>query len=193
MNMQLGVWTRVLVFLTMLCGTLNAQTSEQEAPKETEFDKLYQDIQSLVRQYSPEGSTHLLKNKIQFEYNTRIFMVHIPYKTGEWQDATARRGPKKGGIYGEIEISDGPYQAAAAAPQLFDEYYYTVLLMAPYSEEFNNHLYVHLYTPKIGGNPEFKKRFISLINNYRGPTPPLKKRDWQRPVIFDPEKHNKRK
>jgi hypothetical protein len=108
----------------------------------------------------------LLKNKIQFEFNTRLFIIHLPLKTGEWQDPWEERGPRKGGILGTIELRDGDYTGAAMVPQTIDRLYYSIIVLAPYSKKHDFHLYVHLSVPKQEGKPEFNKEFIELVNAF---------------------------
>jgi hypothetical protein len=106
-----------------------------------------------------------VKDKIHFEYDTRVFIVHEAYKTGEWQDPREERGPKPGGILCDITLQKGQYQGAAAAPQTFDKRYFKVLLMAPYSSKRDVHLYVRLSYP---GNvsSDFLKEFADLVNGF---------------------------
>jgi hypothetical protein len=105
-------------------------------------------------------------NKIYFEYNTRLFIIHVALKTGEWQDPWEERGPRKGGILGSIELRDGEYTGAAMVPQTFDRLYYSIILMAPYSRKHDCHLYVQLYVPKHESKPEFNKELAELVNAF---------------------------
>ncbi|MCA9253799.1 MAG: hypothetical protein KDA54_21945 [Phycisphaerales bacterium] len=139
---------------------------EPETLQDPRLKRLYADLRLLLRRHYPDASSHLLKNKISFEFNTRNFIIHIPLKTGEWQDPREERGPKKGGILGTIELREGKYLGAAMVPQSFDRRYYTSILMAPYSEKRDCHLYVHLYVPKLDSNPEFIKEFRELVNEF---------------------------
>ena len=50
----------------------------------------------------------------------------------------------------------GKYLGAAAVPQAFDKRYFTLLVMAPYSEARDAHLYTHLLYP-----PDASKAFLS--------------------------------
>src|SRR6185436_9507143 len=115
--------------------------------------------------YYPKATSHLLKEKMHFEHDTRIFIVHEPTKTGEWQDPWETRGPKPGGILCEIERREGKYEGAAVVPQTFDKRYFRVLVMAPYSNKHNAHLYIHLSYP---GNvkDDFLKQFTELANGW---------------------------
>ena len=90
----------------------------------------------------------------------------MPLKTGEWQDPWEERGPKKGGILGDIELRDGQYVGAAVVPQTFDRKYYSILLLAPYSKKFDCHLYVHIYHPHLDDESGFIKEITDIINSF---------------------------
>ena len=140
--------------------------AEEETLQDPRLKDIYREIRTLVKRFYPEAATYLLKNKIQFEFNTRPYIIHVALKTGEWQDPWEERGPKKDGILGTIEIRKGQYMGAAVVPQTFDRKYYSIMLMAPYSQKYDCHLYVHLYIPKSGRNPEFIKEFTEQINGF---------------------------
>jgi hypothetical protein len=125
----------------------------------------YGGLRSLFLNYYPGATSHLLNQKMHFEHDTRMFIVHEPLKTGEWQDPWETRGPKRGGILCDVTLQEGRYQGAAVVPQTFDKRYFQVLLMAPYNPKQDRHLQVHLSYP---GNvkPEFLKEFTDLVNAY---------------------------
>ena len=106
-----------------------------------------------------------MKDRIHFEYNTRVFVIHEALKTGEWQDPREERGPNKGGILGEILLRPGRYEGAAVAPQIFDKRYFKVLLLAPFSEKCDCHLHVRLYYPG-DAKEDFLKEFQQLIDGF---------------------------
>lgn len=147
-------------------GAESNETAEAESFQDPRLKKLYSDLRTLVNHHYPDATIHWLRNKISFEFNTRVFIIHVPLKTGEWQDPWEQRGPKKGGIYGIIELRDGLYRGAAMVPQTFDKRYYSTVLMAPYSEEHDCHLYVHLYTPRLESKADFIKEFSELVNGF---------------------------
>lgn len=82
-----------------------------------------------------------------FEHNCRIYMIHNPTKTGEWQNAVEERGPKKGGIYCRIMVQKGQYEAATAAPQTIDKRYFKTLFLVAYSKRLDRHLLAWLSYP----------------------------------------------
>ena len=75
-------------------------------------------------------------------------MVHEPLKTGEWQDART-----------------GKYLGAAAVPQAFDKRYFTLQVMAPYSEARDVHLYTHLLYP-ADASKVFLSEFTDLVTRF---------------------------
>lgn len=117
---------------------------------ESEFDLklLYQEVRMVARRHYPKVSSHQLGNKIHFEHDTRLFVVHESLKTGEWQDPWEVRGPKKNGILVDVELNQGRWHGAAVVPQSFDKRYFTVLLMAPYSEKLDAHLVATIKYPR---------------------------------------------
>jgi hypothetical protein len=127
------------------------------------LQRFYGELRTLFLKHYPGVTSHLLNERMHFEHDTRIFIVHEPLKTGEWQDPWETRGPKRGGILCDITLQEGRYQGAAVVPQTFDKRYFQLLLMAPYSVKHDRHLIVHLSYP---GNvkPEFLKEFTDLVN-----------------------------
>lgn len=53
---------------------------------------------------------------INFEYNTRQFIMHEPLLTGEWQDAFVNEvGRQKGGICGSLSFQTGKYAVTTSS------------------------------------------------------------------------------
>jgi hypothetical protein len=153
----------------LLMGAILLVGAEQQEDKplnDPRLKEIYSSARRIVKRHYPEATSHLLKNKIHFESDTRLFIIHVPLKTGEWQDPWEERGPKKGGILGTLELREGAYCGAAMVPQTFDKHYYKVMLMAPYSKKHNCHLYVQLYVPRLKSKPEFIKEFTALVNDF---------------------------
>lgn len=156
----------ILLTALILTQAVSGEMNDQEATQDPRLRKIYSEVQGLVRRHYPEATSHLLGKKIHFESNTRVYVIHVALKTGEWQDPWEERGPRKGGILGRIELRDGKYGGAAMVPQTFDRRYYEVMLMAPYSEKHDCHLYAHLYVPRLERKNEFIKKFSELVNNF---------------------------
>jgi hypothetical protein len=157
-----------LVLPTLLCfvsfllppGRVDAEAQQNPALK-----RFYSELKTLFLRHYPQVTSHLLGEKIHFEQDTRVFILHEPLKTGEWQDPREVRGPKLGGILCDIELRDGKFAGAAAVPQTFDKRYFQLSVMEPYSARRNAHLYVHLSHPNhVSG--DFLKQFTELVNSF---------------------------
>lgn len=144
-----------------------AQASAQKAYGASDFDisRLYQEIRLAVLRHYPEASAHHLNRKIHFEHNTRIFIIHEPRKNGQWQDPWETRGPNKGGVYCDAEIRNGKYGGAAGVPQTMNKRYFRLLLLAPYSEKLDAHLYIHLKIPRDVPDG-FLEDLIGIFNGF---------------------------
>jgi hypothetical protein len=152
------------LFLTMtLAASLKAD--DESALQNPGLKRLYSELRTLFQQHYPKATSHLLKDKIHFEHDTRAFIVHEPTKTGEWQDPWETRGPKRGGILCDIELRKGKYEGAAMVPQTFDKRYFKALLMAPYSSRREVHLYIHLSYP-ADAKADFLKQFTDVVNDF---------------------------
>jgi hypothetical protein len=161
---------RLLAVTALVLGLFAAVSAIGQSDQSTNaanpaLKRFYGELRTLFRRHYPKMTSHLLKEKMHFEQETRIFIVHEPTKTGEWQDPWETRGPKPGGILCDVTLQEGRYQGAAVVPQTFDKRYFKVLLMAPYSAEHDCHLLVHLsYPGNVSG--EFLKEFTEFVNNY---------------------------
>jgi hypothetical protein len=142
--------------------------SNPSRPQNSALKPLYSQLRDLFYQYYPRATSHLVGDKLHFECDTRVFIVHEPFKTGEWQDPWEERGPNRGGILCEIIYEKGPYQGAATVPQTFDKRYYKVLLLAPNAPSADAHLHVRLWYP-ANVNKDFVERFTAIINNFSRP------------------------
>lgn len=157
-----------LILLTLLCFTSSLSsvgTAQPGAQHRSRLNRFYPELRTLFLRYYPKVTSHLLDEKIHFEQDTRVFILHEPQKTGEWQDPSETRGPKPGGVFCDIELREGKYNGAAGLPQTFDKRYFKVLVMAAYSQKHNAHLYLHLYYPD-NARDEFLKQFSELVNDW---------------------------
>jgi hypothetical protein len=164
MNTKLTSWLFLLSFFLALIAA-PTRAAEYETLQNPALERFYSELRTLFRKHYPKATSHLLKDTIHFEHDTRVFIVHEPLKTGDWQDPRETRGPKPGGILCDITLQKGQYQGAAVVPQTFDKRYFTVLLMAPYSAKQDVHLYVHLSYPGNVGT-DFLKEFADLVNGF---------------------------
>lgn len=145
---------------------VTARGADEEALQNPALKKFYSELQTLFRKHYPNATSHMLKNSMHFEHDTRVFIVHEPLKTGEWQDPWETRGPKPGGILCDITLEKGKYQGQAKVPQTFDKRYFRILLMAPYSAERDCHLCVRLSYP-ANVNNDFLKEFMELVADFQ--------------------------
>jgi hypothetical protein len=157
-------WPLLLVHLGILV-LAPARAADDEALQNPKLKRFYSELQTLFRKHYPKATSHLLKDKIHFEHGTRIFIVHEPLMTGEWQDPWETRGPKPGGILCDITLQKGPYQGQAVVPQTFDKRYFKSLLAAPYSSKHDAHLEIHLSYPR-NVSDDFLKQFTELVNDF---------------------------
>ena len=127
--------------------------------------RYYSELRTLFQRHYPKSTSHLLRDKIHFEHDTRVFIVHEAYKTGEWQDPWEERGPNPGGIHCDLVLQKGPDEGAAMLPQTFDKRYYKVLVMARYSAKHDAHIYVHLAYPQ-NVSSEFLRQFGTLVDDF---------------------------
>jgi hypothetical protein len=161
--------TASLLLLTLFCFTSSPSPVGRvfcvEAQQSSRLERFYSELRTLFLRHYAQVTSHLLDEKLHFEQDTRIFIVHEPLKTGEWQDPRETRGPKPGGILCDIQLREGKYEGAAALPQTFDMRYFRVLGIAPYSQKHNAHLYIDLSYP---GNvrDDFLRQFTELVNGW---------------------------
>ncbi len=164
-SMKRHLITSMRWLLLFFVLTLQVDAAE-EPPQNPALKSFYAEVRMLVLKHYPKASSHLLKETIHFEADTRIFIIHEQTKTGEWQDPWEVRGPKPGGIHGDLVLQPGQYQGAVVVPQTFDKRYFNLLLLAPYSKNLDAHLLVHLAYPK-NVNPDFLKQITDLISSFQ--------------------------
>ena len=156
---------RFICIASLLIHLSVARSQEEKSSSLPSLKPFYAEIKGLVKHYYPSASSHIVDSNIQFEYNTRIFIVHEPLKTGEWQDPREQRGPNKGGILCDMNLIRGPYMGAAMVPQTFDKRYFQVLILAPYSNLYDCHLWVAIRYPRDVSN-EFLEKFQQLVLDF---------------------------
>jgi hypothetical protein len=164
MGMRLPFIVPMLWYLLAVAGRAPADT-----PK-ADLKPLLEEVRKVVETHYPKAQVTLKEQAIHFEFNTRKFMVHEPLLTGEWQDAHEEAGPQKGGILGDLELREGQNGGMAVVPQSFDKRYFTVLLLAPYSQKLDQHLLVRLKYPRDVPK-EFLKEFELLVAGFEKQVP----------------------
>jgi len=135
-----------------------------------------EEMRQLILQHYPKATVEVKGQSIHFEFNTRTFMIHEPLMTGQWQDARPEVGPQPGGSCGDITLEKGKYLGQAAVPQTFDKRYFVLLVMAPYSEKLDHHLYAHLASPHDAPE-EFLAEFQNLVNNFESYIPTAERQE----------------
>jgi hypothetical protein len=130
-----------------------------------DLSAFYASVRSVFIKHYPAAKASTQDETVIFDHETRLFMIHEPLKTGDWQDAREERGPKKGGIYCEIASERGAYKGAAVVPQTFDTRYFTVLILAPYSRRLDRHLHVRLSYP-ADASREFVREFTETASRF---------------------------
>lgn len=140
--------TRFGLLTAALAGLVATSRAPANDAPEPDLKPLLAEVRKLVTKHYPKAEVSLKDRTIYFQFHTRTFLIHEPLLTGEWQDAFETTGPQKGGVCGTLELRAGRYGGQAAAPQSFDKRYFTTLLLAPYSEKLDHHLYVHLSYPR---------------------------------------------
>lgn len=130
------------------------------------LERFWDRVEALVKEHYPSATVSRTARTLTVSHETRTFMVHLPLKTGEWQEASPMDGPKRrGGILGTIELAEGRWGGAAVVPQSFDRAYFTEYLTAPYSQRCECHLVAHLYYPDTV-NRAFVDAWTALINDF---------------------------
>ncbi len=136
---------------------------EEKIPKQVE--KVYSDVKKLVTQYYPKAEIVEKENRLECRFNTRKFMIHLPLKTGEWQEAREMEGPDRGGMTCVISFQKGRWMGAAMVPQTFEYHYYASTLSCPYNKKLDMHLVSHVNFPR-NVKPEFLKSYSQLVNAF---------------------------
>jgi len=152
----------LLVFTLWVCVAVGVHADTQNVSSATVLTHLYSRLVPNFDRHYPKIRAQLTPGSIEFEQDTRTFLVHIPLKTGEWQDAREVKGPNRRGILCRIDLIEGKYQGAAALPQTFDYRYFKTLAMAVASPSGSAYLYVHLSYPD-GVDAGFLKEFQDTL------------------------------
>lgn len=119
-------------------------------------------LDPVLHRYYPGAKAQIKSDRVMFEHDTRVFLVHVPLKTGEWQEAREVKGPNRQGIFCTIQLRDGRYNGAAVLPQTFNQRYFeTTVAQAP-SPDGSRYLYIHLSYPG-DVRPGFQKEFWEVV------------------------------
>lgn len=119
-------------------------------------------LNPIFQRHYPGTKSQIGSDRIVFEHDTRVFLIHVPLKTGEWQEAREIKGPNRNGILCTIELRDGRYDGAAVLPQTFNERYFETTVSQMPSLDGTRCLYVHLSFPS-GVQVGFQKEFWDVM------------------------------
>jgi|JI10StandDraft_1071094.scaffolds.fasta_scaffold202019_2 hypothetical protein len=143
-------------------GQANAHSSATESP--SVLSTLASRLNPILQRHYPHAKVTIEGNRIAFEYDTRVFLVHSALKTGEWQEAREVEGPNRNGILCAIELREGRYDGAAVLPQTFNEHYFQTTVMQVPSRDGARYLYVPLSFPS-GAQAGFQQEFSDLMRS----------------------------
>jgi uncharacterized protein len=144
-------------------GSARAAT---EASEEALFNKVFDAVSKFLKESYPKAKITGVGNKIHFEYKSRPNLNSLTGKTDTIPDF--------GGVIGDLEFKPGEYCGGVPLPQKYAEYaYYSVILMAPYAQSSNLHIYTRLAYPS-DATQEFTDQFQSLMNSFADGTSPKK-------------------
>ncbi len=150
-------------FVLLIVTVFRLLASQSQAADD--LDAFYSSLRTVFTKHYPAVTVSTRDKTVTFDYDTRLFLIHEPLKTGEWQDATEQHGPKKDGVFCEIVSESGIYSGAAEVPQTFDKRYFSVLLLVPYSKRLDRHLHVRLSYP-ADASKDFLREFTEAINRF---------------------------
>jgi hypothetical protein len=141
--------TRVLLTMVIgaLCCAVAWPASLPGDATSPELTRLYSRLRPVFQRHYSGVSSRLKRDSIDFEHDTRTFLIHVRLKTGEWQEAREVKGPNRRGIVCHIELRGGKYGGAAILPQTFDHHYFQTLVVEVPSPGETSHFYVHLSYP----------------------------------------------
>src|SRR5262249_35824851 len=124
--------TAIVVLTVILVASLAAVGAEaqKDLPSTAVLPRLHPRLLPIFHLHYPKIRSKVAGDSIEFDYDTRKFLIHYPSKTGEWQDAYEVKGPNPHGILCHIKLVQGRYQGAAMLPQTFDDRYFKTYAMA---------------------------------------------------------------
>lgn len=127
-------------------------------------NKVLDSITKFIRDSYPKAKITRVGNKIHFEHRTRPNLNTLTKKT--------ETIPDFGGVIGDLELKPGEYNGPVKLPQKYAEYaFYSVILMAPYVQSTNVHIYTRLAYPSDTPQ-DFTDQFESLMRSFADGTPP---------------------
>ncbi len=159
---------RVAIFCVVMSALLEAgvaASGEAQVGPDPSVKRLYSCLRPLFLKHYPQAVSEVRADRLHFEHDTRTFLIHVPLKTGEWQEAAEVRGPNRRGIVCNIQLVEGKYNGQAVLPQTIDERYFKTLVTAVASQRRDAYLYVHLSYPD-GVGREFMREFTGVLDRF---------------------------
>lgn len=133
-----------------------------------ELERLHAAVSELVTRHYPDATSHVFRNRIHFEHNTRIYVIPGLVKTpiGEEPPLVEERGPLPQGVHCDIRWYAGP-AATARAEGTLDRRAFRELFLAP-SSGMDSHLLVVLRIPASGERvpDRFLMEFEALVRGF---------------------------
>lgn len=132
---------------------------EDKTTLEQRLEFLYEKMQHLVKEYFPRAKFSVAKQSLHFEDKCR---AEVGYYSGR-----RKITPQDGGVLGDLALAAGVYRGLDKDRLPSEEYdgFHTVLTMAPYFKQQNNHLLIVLSLPNEFPL-EFKERFVILVKEF---------------------------
>lgn len=147
----------------------------QKAKSIPGFDAVREKLEGLFQKHYPKASsTSPRVSSIRFEYEVTTFEFPYTGRKGAKHESETQRGPKKGGILCVVGGQQGPYRGQLAlggfkggvAQHFIDRKEYRQLLMAPYSQKSDVHLWVSLSYPP-DADKEFLEKFLQIMVEFQ--------------------------
>lgn len=142
----------------------DSQTSNAASIDEALENRVFDEMSKFIRESYPKAKFSKVGPKIHFEYKTRPNLNTLTGKT--------ETIPDFGGVIGDLELKPGEYNGTVKLPQHYAEYaFYSVILVAPYVQSSNIHIYTRLAYPSDTAQ-SFTDAFEKLMKSFANGTPP---------------------
>jgi hypothetical protein len=145
----------IVLALILILGPMNARGDESKSRPVS--DRVCAKLEALFKKHYPKATfENEGVNGIRFEHEVTTFEFHYNGPKGGKREGEKQRGPKKRGILCSVYSHPGPYMGQLAlspaakgkvAQYLIDRMEYKQLLMAPYSQRSDVHMWVSLSFP----------------------------------------------
>ena len=130
--------------------------SADKSAANAEFDRVSSELEELVGDFFPRAKFEKTSQTIHFEFKAKKSAA------GPGSNRLIL-APKVDGIVGDIKLRSGKYKTDKVLPYRVNEMYWVSLLMAPYSELDNSHLYSRILFP-----PQTPIAFVNSLKDIVG-------------------------